>query len=164
MADDTVLLRPCSVDDAGALAEMYSLDREAMEASEPWRTPTFFEVEGQRDRITRVWPKFRTLAFVSVQREEVVGLFLLEDVTDESALVGYYVAPANRGEGVATRSVALLAQIAFGDLGIGSLVADIQPHNTASRRVVERNGFRREGSVILEGVEHHRFVRLAADV
>jgi [ribosomal protein S5]-alanine N-acetyltransferase len=158
MADGELVVRPCCADDAAGLAEMYALDRDEIEDAEPWRAPTFFEVNGQLDRITRVWTEHRTLGFVAVQRERIVGLFILEGVTSESATVGYYVASAHRREGVATRGLALLIGIAFRDVGIRRLVADIRPDNLGSLRVAEHNGFRYEKSVLVESVEYDRLV------
>jgi ribosomal-protein-alanine N-acetyltransferase len=158
MAAGDLVVRPCCADDAAGLAEMYALDRDEIEDAEPWRAPTFFEVNGQLDRITRVWTEQRTLGFVAVQRERIVGLFVLEDVTNESATVGYYVASARRREGVATRGLLLLIRIAFCDVGIRRLVADIRPDNIGSLRVAEHNGFRYEKSVSVEGVEYDRLV------
>jgi RimJ/RimL family protein N-acetyltransferase len=61
------------------------------------------------------------------------------------AEVGYILLPDGRGQGYATRTVRLLAQWVFDDLGIGRLQARTGVDNTASHRVLERVGFQREG-------------------
>jgi RimJ/RimL family protein N-acetyltransferase len=73
----------------------------------------------------------------------VVGLVL--DHTRRSAEVGYWVAPAARGRGVARRAVRLVVGWAFGhyDLQRVQLMADLR--NLASQRVAEVCGFHREG-------------------
>jgi RimJ/RimL family protein N-acetyltransferase len=52
----------------------------------------------------------------------------------------------------------LLIGIAFRDVGIRRLVADVRPDNIGSLRVAELNGFRYEKSVSVEGVEYDRLV------
>jgi len=61
------------------------------------------------------------------------------------AAVGYWLAPAARGRGVATRAVRLLARWAFEDLRIARLELTCGPDNRASQRVAERCGFTPEG-------------------
>ena len=49
------------------------------------------------------------------------------------------------GRGVATAAVGQALQIAFGELGLHRVQAEILPHNHASRRVLEHHGFQRYG-------------------
>jgi RimJ/RimL family protein N-acetyltransferase len=63
----------------------------------------------------------------------------------DEAAIGYTLLPAWRGRGYATRAVLLLALWAFAETGSGRLVATALPDNVASRRVLERAGFRSEG-------------------
>ncbi len=59
--------------------------------------------------------------------------------------VSYWTAPWARGQGVAARAAALLADWAFAVLGVGrvELLADVE--NKASQRVAEKAGFSKEG-------------------
>jgi RimJ/RimL family protein N-acetyltransferase len=59
--------------------------------------------------------------------------------------IGYWVAAAARGRGVATRAVRMLADWARAELGLTTI--EILPHrdNAASRRVAEKAGFRDTG-------------------
>jgi RimJ/RimL family protein N-acetyltransferase len=66
--------------------------------------------------------------------------------------VGYWLYPAARGRGIATRVVRALAQHAF-SVGLVRVDALIRPANTASIRVVERAGFAREG-LLRAGLRH----------
>lgn len=52
--------------------------------------------------------------------------------------------PAARGRGLVTRAARLVADWAFGELGILQLRLDILPDNAASLRVVERLGCTRQ--------------------
>jgi RimJ/RimL family protein N-acetyltransferase len=86
-------------------------------------------------------------AFAAVGDEgEFLGLALVPKIGREAqtAELGYIVAPAARGRGVATAALRLLTEWAFAqdmlrlELLIGSA-------NEPSKRVAERNGYRREG-------------------
>jgi RimJ/RimL family protein N-acetyltransferase len=59
--------------------------------------------------------------------------------------LGYIVAPAARGRGVAGRAIKLLAEWAFSEVGLERLEAWIDVANEPSKRVAERVGFTFEG-------------------
>ena len=60
--------------------------------------------------------------------------------------LGYWLFPEARGRGIATRVVRAVADEAFAN-GIARLEAVARPENSASIRVLERAGFRREGTL-----------------
>ena len=57
--------------------------------------------------------------------------------------VGYWLLPAARGRGLATRAVRLLSAWAIRDLGLANVRLTTAPENAISQRVAERSGFRR---------------------
>jgi RimJ/RimL family protein N-acetyltransferase len=59
--------------------------------------------------------------------------------------LGYLVAPAARGRGIARRAVQLLTRWGFDELGLIRLELRIDVENPASERVAERSGYRRDG-------------------
>lgn len=67
-----------------------------------------------------------------------------------SAQVGYWVDERFAGRGIAPTALALAADFCFQVAGLHRLEASIQPGNTASRRVVEKLGFREEGVRVRE--------------
>lgn len=62
-----------------------------------------------------------------------------------TASVGYWLAPAARGRGIATAVVRRLAAYAFHDLELARVELTCEPSNAASRAVARRAGFREEG-------------------
>ncbi|MDT7571040.1 MAG: [ribosomal protein S5]-alanine N-acetyltransferase [Actinomycetota bacterium] len=62
----------------------------------------------------------------------------------DSASVGYWVDGALAGRGVLPTALAMLVDHCFGPVGLHRIEANIRPENTASRRVVEKLGFREE--------------------
>ncbi|MXM68094.1 GNAT family N-acetyltransferase [Streptomyces sp. HUCO-GS316] len=88
------------------------------------------------------------------------------------AIVGYWVLPEARGQGVATRALTLAARWAFGELGLHRLELDHALGHAASCHVAERCGFRYEGTLrgaMWEAGRHdtyrdaHLHARLATD-
>jgi len=112
-----------------------------------------------------------TARFVVVAGVEDAGWLNLRriDRDDQTASVGYTIAERFRGRGIATAAVGLVIALAFGPLGLGRLEAVAAVENVASRRVLERNGFRFEGIargyLIIAGqrVDHARYGLLATD-
>ena len=78
---------------------------------------------------------------------EFLGLALAPRIEREARTVelGYVVAPAARGRGVATTALRLLTEWALTELGALRLELLIGVTNDASKRVAERNGYRFEG-------------------
>jgi ribosomal-protein-alanine N-acetyltransferase len=81
----------------------------------------------------------------------------------DPAYVGYWVDQAQAGRGIAPRALALVLDHAFATLDLPRVEANIQPENDASRRVVEKLGFRldalRPGHLHVAGAwrDHLRF-------
>ena len=63
----------------------------------------------------------------------------------QSAYLGYYAFVPHAGRGHMTEGLALALRWAFGTLHLHRVEANIQPDNEASRALVRRLGFRREG-------------------
>jgi RimJ/RimL family protein N-acetyltransferase len=75
--------------------------------------------------------------------------------------VGWAIVPERWGEGLATEMAAAAAEVAFNDLRLGEIVAFTLPENVASRRVMEKTGFRYERRIVHHGLPHVLY-RLAA--
>ncbi|HST16317.1 MAG TPA: GNAT family protein [Gaiellaceae bacterium] len=67
------------------------------------------------------------------------------DLPAREGEIGYAVAPAARGRGVAVRALELLTGWGFDELGLERLELRIAVTNPASERVAERGGYRCEG-------------------
>lgn len=63
-----------------------------------------------------------------------------------SAYLGYWIAKSFAGRGIMPTALALVIDHCFGDGGLHRVEANIRPENAASRRVVEKLGFRLEGT------------------
>lgn len=66
---------------------------------------------------------------------------------EEEVELGYHTAEACRGRGIMTAAIAAFQNIAGAD-GV-NLIAHVEPENKASRRVLQKNGFRCDALVRL---------------
>jgi len=64
------------------------------------------------------------------------------------AMLWYVLHPRCHGRGYAVEAARSMVDLAFGELGLHRVYADIDPRNAASVRVAEKLGMRREGHFI----------------
>jgi RimJ/RimL family protein N-acetyltransferase len=75
-----------------------------------------------------------------------LGMFVRIEPEGRQGEIGYVVDPAARGRGVATRTLQLLTDWGFSQLGMKRIELWIDTTNSGSERVAERAGY------VLEGV------------
>jgi ribosomal-protein-alanine N-acetyltransferase len=63
-----------------------------------------------------------------------------------SAYLGYWIARGLAGRGITPTALAMVVDHCFGPAGLHRVEANIRPENDASKRVVEKLGFRLEGT------------------
>ncbi len=81
-------------------------------------------------------------------RGDLVGMININGIVRgpyQRGVLGYAAFLPYAGQGYMSAGVALAVHHAFEGLGLNRLEADIQPGNTASLKLVQRLGFRREG-------------------
>lgn len=95
--------------------------------------------------VRQAWATGERLAFAVALggSDELVGAIDVQ--VGEVGSIGYWVHPEARGEGVGTRSLALLSRWAVTTRGVQRLELTTHPENVASQRVAEKAGFVREG-------------------
>jgi RimJ/RimL family protein N-acetyltransferase len=74
-----------------------------------------------------------------------VGLLVHLELEGRQGELGYITGPAARGRGVATRTLRLLTDWAFAELGLERIELWIDVANAGSERVAERVGYAHEG-------------------
>ncbi|GAA2303292.1 GNAT family protein [Actinomadura luteofluorescens] len=168
-----VRLRAVQMADAEALAALYRENRAYLRPWEPERGEAYFTVDGQRANlrelveayaVEEMWPG------VILVDGEIAGRITLNNILRgplQSCFVGYWVARAHAGRGVATEAVRQALDVAFGALLLHRVEAFTRVDNLASQRVLERNGFTPVGTarrhIHLDGRWHDErlFERLA---
>lgn len=88
-------------------------------------------------------PEWGMFALVRTEDEVAVGGMGFHGAPDEEGVaeVGYDLVAAARGRGYASEALASLSTWALARPGVSSLLALIEPENTASQRVVSRAGY-----------------------
>ena len=154
MAGGTVRLRPVRMRDAAQWSKTRLADRAQLERWEPTT-----DVDWVRRQTISSWPsvcsglraearKGRMLPFAIELDGEFCGQLTVGNVTHgalRSAWIGYWVASAAAGRGVATGALALGVDHCFGPVRLHRVEATVRPENVASRRVLAKVGFREEG-------------------
>lgn len=72
----------------------------------------------------------------------------LTSVDDRTAEIGWILSPAARGKGYATEASRLLLDLAFGELGLHRVHAELDPRNEPSVALCRRLGMRHEAHFI----------------
>ena len=96
----------------------------------------------------------------------VIGLVIQEDVYQKSAEIGYWIGEPFWGQGIATKALALITTYGFDKLDLHRIYTGVFEFNTASMKVLEKNGYQKEGifknAVIKNGevCDEHRFYKL----
>jgi len=137
LADDLIRLRPWREDDQPAVVTAFA--DPTFQRFSDWEPDDLATQEQRRLRGEQI-----QFALVDAA-DTVLGGASLHGFAEGRAGVGYWLVPAARGRGVATRAVRLLARWAFDALGVARLELTCGPDNVASQRVAERCGFTCEG-------------------
>jgi RimJ/RimL family protein N-acetyltransferase len=105
-------------------------------------------VAGWVDRYISGWADGSRAGFAILSRDdEFLGMAAIVDLdlAGRQGEIGYMVAPAARGRGVAGRALRLVSGWALGALDLERVELRISSDNEPSLRVAERLGFVREG-------------------
>ncbi|CAN5539837.1 ribosomal protein S5-alanine N-acetyltransferase [soil metagenome] len=148
-----VFLRPLGAADAPSLLELRLQDRDFLTDFEPHRQPSYFTRSGQAaeiaaDQIDDRAGAGHAFGIFLTKDEQLAGRVRLSNLVRgawHNATLGYFVGRAYSGRGVATEAVGLVLGFAFEEVRLHRVQAGVMPHNDASRRVLEKNGFRLEG-------------------
>jgi ribosomal-protein-alanine N-acetyltransferase len=80
------------------------------------------------------------------QEQAVIGRIALQDFTNQTiAELAYWLARPLWGQGIMTEALQMVVPFAFETLELHRIWAGTDPRNLASCRLLERNGFEREG-------------------
>lgn len=149
-----VLLRPPRLRDARAWSEIRLRNEMWLEQWEPTSSVPWDE----RNSVG-AWPSLHSalrssarkgvmLPFMIWYGGRLVGQLNISNVVHgalRSCTVGYWIDGAMAGRNITPTALALAIDHCFGPIGLHRVEVDIRPENTASLRVVQKLGLRREG-------------------
>ena len=149
-----VSLRPIRVKDAGAWRDARVRNASWLRPWEPTNpeTPLYRTTLGPYVAMARTMRREArqgmTLPWVVTYGGKFAGQLTVGGIvwgSARSAQVGYWVDEAFAGQGVIPTALAMAMDHCFFGVGLHRVEATIRPENAASRRVVEKLGFREEG-------------------
>lgn len=156
-----VYIRLLAPGDEGPLLQLRRRNEAFLRPWEPARPDDYLEPESQARQLRRAVADAdtdTTYAFgVFTFDDELVGTVTLANVVRgawQNATIGYFIDEAHNGHGLATEAISLTVRLAFSELDLHRVQAAVMPHNPASVRVLEKAGFRHEGS-------SERYLRIA---
>ena len=75
----------------------------------------------------------------------IIGLIKQQDVHEKSAELGYWIGEPFWNKGITTKAVKLITDYGFKNLDIVRIYSSVFEYNTASMKVLEKNGYLKEG-------------------
>ena len=152
VAGQGVLLGTPRATDYAAWSELRGQSRDYLQPWEPAWPEDDLGRAAYRRRLA-IYERERELGnawpfFIFDRDDRLIGGITLSNVrrgVAETGTVGYWIGRPHAGKGLATAAVSVLRRYAFIDLKLHRLEAACVPHNHASRRVLEKSGFRLEG-------------------
>lgn len=148
-----VVLRAPQISDFGPWAELRAASRAHLQPWEPtWprddlTRPAFKRRVRHHQREAQADQGYAFLIFDALD-EHLVGGIALTNVqrgVTQSASLGYWLGRSETRRGYMADAVCAIIGFAFNSLHLHRIEAATQPANAASIRVLERNGFAREG-------------------
>lgn len=150
-----VVLRPPGHRDYEAWRSLRRESRDFLRPFEPRWTEADLNRQAYGARVIRGREEARRgtdysfLIFEATGHDEaLVGGLTLSNIRRRAAQhgnLGYWMGEAFAGRGLMTEAVGAVLPFFFNTLGLHRLHAAFLPHNIASRRVLEKNGFTEEG-------------------
>lgn len=149
----SVMLRTPQMSDYPAWAELRASSRDFLVPWEPLWAPDELSRASFRRRVRHYMRDLRedvgyALFVYDVQTSELVGGLTLCNVrrgVTQSCTLGYWVGAKHANQGYTTAAVRAVVPFVFDSLELHRLEAACLPSNTASTRLLERVGFKREG-------------------
>ena len=151
LAHADVRVRVTRMRDAKVLERLILGNREWLrpwEATNP-SAPNSFDMRPNIRSMLRQFDAGTGIPFVIEVDDVVVGQLNVANIlygSVSSATIGYWVAPSAAGRGVTPTAVALVSDYLLNKAALHRVEIEIRPENRASLRVVEKLGFRYEGT------------------
>jgi ribosomal-protein-alanine N-acetyltransferase len=150
---DRVMLRTPQMADYPAWAEVRASSKDFLTPWEPLWLPDELTRSSYRRRVRHYLRDLRedvgyALFVFTPDGEQLLGGLTLCNVrrgVTQACTLGYWIGEAHARKGYMTAAVRAVIPFVFDSLELHRLEAACLPHNLASKRLLERTGFRREG-------------------
>ncbi|MGG2055113.1 GNAT family protein [Lysinibacillus pakistanensis] len=110
---------------------------------------TVSKMIGHFDRDYQKKSRVKWGIFQKSQNDTLVGIIEAMDFNQKVDMVtiGYYLAEAYWGKGIATEAVHMIVKYLFEEVAINRIQAEVMPLNEPSKKVLLKNGFLKEGLI-----------------
>jgi ribosomal-protein-alanine N-acetyltransferase len=141
-----VQLRPWKPEDAGALAAICNNRKIWLNVRDRFPHPYTVANAIEWIKFTSAQKPIQNMAVVfNGQIAGSIGVMPKDDVYRKSIEIGYFIGESYWGKGIATEAVAQLLKYIEHKFDVIRIYAEVFDHNTASMKVLEKNGFHLEG-------------------
>lgn len=144
---ERISLKLTGPEDAALYLDYYQKNRDFLAPFEPYKDDRFFTLEGQKQELTERFLQYlngSTINFGIFRKDELIGKIRISNIIPGSfrnATLGYALSRDHLNQGYMSESVGLVCRYAFEEMGLHRLEASTLTDNSASRRVLENNGF-----------------------
>lgn len=151
---ERLILRTGTVRDAGEITRYFERNRAFLMPYEPIQPPAFYTKPVQKELINHDAKEresgtaLRLWIFLKEEPNRVIGSVRFSSVIRgafQSCFLGYRLDQSLERNGYMTEALGVAIPYAFRQLSLHRIEANVMPRNIASRRVVEKLGFREEG-------------------
>ena len=174
---DRLLFKVLDGTKADLVLEYYLKNKAFLKDWEPMRHDGFYSIETQamsldldlsameRGEMLRYWIFLK-------ETDELIGTIALTNIIRgvfKSCYLGYKLSEKHTGHSYMTEAILKMVEIAFVELKLHRIEANIMPSNLSSKRVVIKNGFVDEGlsskylKINGKWEDHHRYVLINDD-
>ena len=98
--------------------------------------------------------KIQNIHFAIEINNEAVGSIGLHKIHDRKAEVGYWLAEKYWGQGIMTEALKIITKYGFNKLKLVRIFAHVYCYNSASKRVLEKVGYKVEGLLRKDAVKN----------
>ncbi|MEO2076019.1 MAG: GNAT family protein [Bacillus sp. (in: firmicutes)] len=153
MNKPSIFLRYLETSDAEELLVIRKENRDFFQAFEPTRDDSHFSYEQQLREIQKAIIEIKndssyTYGIFHRESQQLIGRITLSGVVRgpfQNANLGYYLDKKHNGKGYSSEAVRSVLKHAFEELQLHRVQAAVMPRNMASKRILEKAGFKKEG-------------------
>jgi ribosomal-protein-alanine N-acetyltransferase len=144
-----IVLRPWSISDARELALLADNNRIANNLRDGFPFP--YSLKDAQDWLNIILPENNPTHFfaITIDKQIVgsIGIVSKTDIYRKNFEIGYFISEKFWGKGIATKAIKVATSYAFRDFDIVRIYAEPFSDNIASRRALEKSGFRLEATL-----------------
>lgn len=160
IVDDQLTLRQVRLDEAEKLFSVIDKDREYLGQWLPWPSATLSPDDSKAFITDTIQQRIKgsTYGFGIVLDGEIVGHIGLMHLDEGKPEIGYWIASAAAGKGLATKAAGAVTDFGFNTLGLKKIVIKADTKNIGSNRVAEKLGYK------LEKTEYDNNIKALANI